>query len=50
MPDHARVVWVATGEPWLLEDQLIGALGQPLNIAGNSRHPCRAKLSALRTT
>lgn len=50
MADHARVVWIATEEPWKLEEELIGKLNLPLNLAGNKRHPFCAVLSALRAS
>jgi hypothetical protein len=49
MTDHARVVWVATEQPWNLEEELIGDLSLPLNLAGNRRHPFSATLSAIRS-
>jgi hypothetical protein len=49
MANHARVVWVATERPWVLEQELIATLSLPLNLAGNRRHPFSATLSALRS-
>ncbi|WP_390624552.1 GIY-YIG nuclease family protein [Siccirubricoccus deserti] len=49
MADHARVVWVATDQPWQLEERLIADLSLPLNLAGNSRHPYSKTLKAIRS-
>ncbi len=48
MADHAKVVWVATEEPWALEDHLIRSFSLPLNLAGNM-HPFCKTLSAIRS-
>ena len=48
MAENARVCWVATPEPWIVEDALIEALDLPLNLQGNSRHPFHSELSKLR--
>lgn len=49
MAEHARVVWVATDQPWQLEEKLIGDLSLPLNVAGNARHPYCTTLKVLRS-
>jgi GIY-YIG catalytic domain-containing protein len=36
MADHARVAWIETPKPWLLEDHLLKTLSLPLNIQGNA--------------
>jgi hypothetical protein len=50
MAEHARVVWVATPEPWTLEDHLIKTLDLPLNLKGNLSHPFSPVLSAARAS
>lgn len=35
MGQHARVSWVTTGEPWVLESRLIGQMQLPLNLDQN---------------
>jgi hypothetical protein len=49
MADHARVVWVATDQPWQLEEKLITDLSLPLNLAGNSAQPYCKTLKAIRS-
>lgn len=48
--DHARVAWVETAEPWVLEAALIGTVSLPLNLAGNRQHAFWKALSDLRGT
>lgn len=48
MAVHARVVWCASTEPWLLESQLLERLSLPINLQGNRRHPYYPQLSKLR--
>ena len=48
MADHARVAWVETAEPWVLENALIGILSLPLNLAQNAQHTFGAALRGLR--
>jgi len=50
MAENALVSWVTHDRPWELEDELIATLDLPLNLDGNSRHPYRAYLSALRSS
>ncbi|MFL5931628.1 MAG: GIY-YIG nuclease family protein [Gaiellaceae bacterium] len=45
---NALVAWSPTPKPWLLEDELIGALDLPLNLSGNSGHPFWPTLTAVR--
>ena len=48
MAEHARVVWVETPEPWVLEGELIGLISLPLNLTGNRQHTFCPALSAAR--
>jgi hypothetical protein len=48
MADNARIAWVETPKPWLLEDHLLKALSLPLNIQGNANHPFCGRLKELR--
>jgi hypothetical protein len=48
MADYARVAWIETVEPWILEEHLLKSLSLPLNIQGNARHPFCARLKELR--
>jgi hypothetical protein len=48
MADNARIAWVETPKPWVLEDHLLKALSLPLNIQGNAKHPFCARLKELR--
>jgi hypothetical protein len=48
MARHARVCWVATATPWLLESQLIRDLILPLNLDQNRHSGFHAELSAAR--
>jgi hypothetical protein len=45
---HARVCWVETPSPWLLETQLIESLILPLNLDQNAHSPFRQELSQRR--
>lgn len=45
MGRHARVCWVTTPTPWLLETQLIESLTLPMNLDQNARSPFRQQLS-----
>ena len=49
MAEHARVAWVETAEPWVLEAQLFGTMSLPLNLAGNRRHAFWGTMSEIRT-
>ena len=46
--DNARVAWIETTKPWVLEDHLLKALSLPLNIQGNGNHPFCTRLRELR--
>lgn len=48
MESHARVCWVETPTPWLLEHDLIEQVVLPLNLDQNAHSPFRGKLSAIR--
>jgi hypothetical protein len=48
MRENAFVCWVTSTEPWNAEEELIGTLSLPLNLAGNERHPFHSTLSARR--
>lgn len=48
MWEHARVVFRALPEPWILEESVIETLSLPLNLQGNRHHPFHARLSAIR--
>jgi hypothetical protein len=48
MGRHARVCWVETPEPWLLEHELLQRHVLPLNLDQNNHSPFRQTLSALR--
>jgi hypothetical protein len=48
MEQNALVTWVATPEPWKLEEELIQAVSLPLNLDQNRNHPFHAALSATR--
>ncbi|WP_199521521.1 GIY-YIG nuclease family protein [Jiangella anatolica] len=45
---HARVCWLPTASPWLLESELIGRLTLPLNLDQNRDGAFRAVLSQAR--
>jgi hypothetical protein len=34
MRQHARVSWITSNEPWIVEDELLNAVALPLNISG----------------
>ena len=48
MADNARVAWVETPKPWLLEDHLLKAMSLPLNLQGNANHPFSTRLKEVR--
>ncbi|TCO43609.1 hypothetical protein EV646_112186 [Kribbella antiqua] len=48
MARHARVCWVATPTPWLLESQLIHNLLLPLNLDQNKHSGFHAELTVAR--
>jgi hypothetical protein len=48
MAEHARVTVREHPEPWVLEEELIGALDLPLNLDQNSGHGFHAELSSKR--
>ncbi|MFC5265450.1 GIY-YIG nuclease family protein [Kribbella qitaiheensis] len=48
MARHARVCWVATPTPWLLESQLIRDLLLPLNLDQNKHSGFHAELTVAR--
>ena len=48
MGKHARVCWVVTPTPWLLETHLIDSLTLPLNLDQNARSLFRGELSRRR--
>lgn len=48
MAAHARVCWVTTSRPWLLESELIERLGLPLNLDQNRHSGFHAELSQAR--
>ena len=49
MANHTLIGWIEVRRPWLLEEHLLSRLTLPLNIAGNSLHPFRARLQELRS-
>ncbi len=48
MAAYARVAWVTTGEPWLVEEELIATFDLPLNLDQNSRNAFHGHLSSAR--
>ncbi|HLK85033.1 MAG TPA: hypothetical protein VKT27_00880 [Candidatus Binataceae bacterium] len=48
MAEHARIAWIETPKPWVLEHHLLRTLSLPLNIDGNANHPFHARLKELR--
>lgn len=48
MECHARVCWMETSTPWLLEHDLISKVFLPLNLDQNRHSPFREELSAIR--
>ncbi|MET8041206.1 GIY-YIG nuclease family protein [Micromonospora sp. NPDC005215] len=48
MAEHAQVVWVATDQPWKLEEKLIRSCVLPLNLDQNRHGSFHGQLSALR--
>lgn len=48
MSRHARVCWLETAEPWVLEEELIHHLVLPLNLDQNTRSSFRKELSEAR--
>ena len=47
---NARVCWMETSEPWLVEKELIRSACLPLNLDQNRAHPFHAVLSEIRRT
>ncbi len=45
---HARVCWVETPSPWLLESHLIESVTLPFNLDQNTRSGFRQELSSRR--
>lgn len=50
MEENARVCWYACREPWIAEEEVIGLLDLPLNLAGNRAHAFHGDLSRLRAS
>ena len=48
MDRHAKVCWLETASPWVLEHDLIKMLVLPLNLDQNSHSAFQSELSALR--
>jgi hypothetical protein len=48
MERHAKVCWLETAAPWLLEHELIQKVFLPLNLDQNSYSTFRAELSGIR--
>ncbi|WP_216093956.1 GIY-YIG nuclease family protein [Jiangella alba] len=48
MARHARVCWLPTASPWLLESELIGRLALPLDLDQNQGGAFHAALSPQR--
>jgi hypothetical protein len=48
MADHARVVWMACDDPWVVEEKLIEDLSLPLNLRGNAHNPFYTTLRGIR--
>lgn len=48
MDRHAKVCWLQTAAPWLLEHDLIQRVSLPLNLDQNSHSVFRRELSAIR--
>ncbi|MGH7878403.1 MAG: DUF6884 domain-containing protein [Candidatus Binataceae bacterium] len=48
MADNARIAWIETPKPWILEDHFLKALSLPLNIQGNANYPFSRRLKELR--
>lgn len=48
MSRHARVCWMETASPWLLEHDLIDNVVLPLNLDQNNHSSFRKELSAIR--
>lgn len=48
MADHAEVVWAESGQPWLVERELITRVDLPLNLDQNRGHPFHGWLSGVR--
>jgi hypothetical protein len=45
---NARVTWVTTPEPWIVEREFIERLDLPLNLMHNTRHPFWPRLTEAR--
>jgi hypothetical protein len=50
MSANAFVCWVATPQPWLAEDELIGSVDLPLNLQGNQAGAFCSRLKTIRAT
>lgn len=49
MDAHARVCWIPSAEPWLVETEAIANAELPLNLDQNRHHPFQAHLTRLRS-
>lgn len=47
--EHLKLSWAEHGQPSVIEDAVIAALGPPLNLAGNAAHAFHSTLSEART-
>jgi hypothetical protein len=50
MEQHARVCWLSTEQPWVVESRLIEELNLPLNLDQNIKSEFRSILSTARAT
>ena len=48
LQENALVCWLATPEPWVVEEEIIRTVPLPLNLDQNSAHPFYATLRRLR--
>ena len=48
MEQNARVAWLMCAQPWRVEEELIRAVSQPLNLDQNRHHSFHAELTARR--
>jgi len=48
MDRNARVCWIETNEPWVVEKTLIDSVSLPLNLDQNRNHPFHAALTGIR--
>jgi hypothetical protein len=49
MDRHAKVCWLETAAPWLIEHELIQSIYLPLNLDQNTHSTFRRELSAIRS-